>query len=105
MPLTRSFKSTIKARAARDPSFRAALLSEGMQAMLQGDLATGKSVIRDCINATIGFDGLAAETGTPAKSLMRMFSASGNPRAANLMAVVGALQRCAGFELEIKYSA
>jgi hypothetical protein len=47
MPLTRSFKETIQARVRRDAAFRAALLTEGVEALLAGDLDTGKAVLRD----------------------------------------------------------
>ena len=49
MPLTRSFKETVKARAERDPDFRAALFTEAVEQMLSGDLETGKAVLRDYI--------------------------------------------------------
>jgi hypothetical protein len=72
MALTRSFKETVKARAERDPDFREALLTEAVAELLAGDLEVGKAVLRDYINATIGFEKLARKTGTPTKSLMRM---------------------------------
>ena len=102
MALTRSFKETIKARAAIDPAFRQALLSEGLNALIDGDLGAGKAILRDYINATIGFDALAEAVGTPPKSLMRMFSAKGNPSASNLFAVIGALRRETGATLEVR---
>ena len=68
MPLTRSFKDTVKARAERDPAFRAALLTEAVELMLSGDLDTGKAILRDYINATVGFECLARETGTPGEA-------------------------------------
>ena len=101
MPLTRSFKETVKARVERDPEFRAALLSEAIEQMLAGDLEIGKAVLRDYINATIGFERLAHETGTPAKSLMRMFGPKGNPRASNLFAVLGRLQKASRVRLAV----
>ena len=55
MSLTRDFKETIRARIARDPGFREALLEEAVECLLSGDVDTGKSVLRDYINATIGF--------------------------------------------------
>ncbi len=58
MALTREFKETIQARVERDPAFREALLKEGVECLLSGDVETGKTVLRDCINATIGFDAL-----------------------------------------------
>ena len=102
MPLTRSFKDTIKARATRDAGFRKALLSEGVGAMVAGDVDTGKAILRDYINATIGFERLAEETGTPPKSLMRMFGPGGNPNARNLFAVIQHLQSASGIELRVK---
>jgi DNA-binding phage protein len=105
MPLTREFKETIKARAAMDAAFRAALLSEVLDLFLAGDVLTGKSVLRDYVNATIGFAGLAEATGVPAKSLMRMVSAAGNPRADNLFAIIGALQKATGVQLSVSAAA
>ena len=104
MALTRSFKETVKARAERDPKFRAALLTEAVEQMLTGDVDTGKAVLRDYINATVGFERLARETGTPAKSLMRMFGPKGNPRADNLFAVISRLQKASSVRLEVEVS-
>ena len=101
MPLTRSFKETVRARVQRDPDFRAALLTEGVEGLLRGDVETGKAVLRDYINATVGFEQLAAATGTPPKSLMRMFGPAGNPNARNLFAVIGELQKAAGVNLQV----
>jgi DNA-binding phage protein len=102
MPLTRSFKETVQARVNRDPAFRAALLEEAVDALLEGDVETGKTVMRDYINATVGFETLSEATGTPAKSLMRMFGPQGNPSARNLFAVIGQLQQSAGVCLKVE---
>jgi len=101
MALTRSFKDKVKARVERDPKFRAALFQEAIEQMLAGDMGTGKAVMRDYINATVGFERLARETGTPAKSLMRMFGPKGNPRASNLFAVISRLQKASKVRLGI----
>jgi len=93
MVLTRNFKETIQARVRRDPAFRRELFREGVESFLSGDVETGKSVLRDYINATIGFGALADATNRSAKSLMRMFSPSGNPQARNLFEIVDFLQR------------
>lgn len=104
-PLTRSFNDTLRERATRDPQFRAALLGEAIQSLLGEDLDTAKLALRAYINATIGFDKLAAATGTPPKSLMRMFGPNGNPTAANLLTVVRVLQKKTGVQLEVRASA
>ena len=101
MALTREFKDTVKARADRDPEFRNALLVEAVELLLDGDVETGKALIRNYINATIGFEKLAQEVGSPAKSLMRMFSAKGNPRADNLFSVIQHLQKSTGVQLAV----
>jgi len=102
MPLTRDFKQTIRARVERDPKFRKALLREGVEAMLAGDMTTAKTILRDYIKATVGFSDLAEATHIPSKSLMRMLGPSGNPRADNLFEVVSFLQRREGVRLEIR---
>jgi len=101
MPLTRDFKRTVRARAERDPRFRKELLREGIESMLAGDLPTAKTILRDYINATIGFAELAEGTGIPPKSLMRMLGPSGNPRAANLFEVVSFLKDREGVHFRV----
>ncbi len=102
MALTRDFKETVQARAARDPRFRRELLREGIQCLLSGDLDTGKTVLRDYINATVGFEELAAQTDKSPKSLMRMFGPKGNPQARNLFEIIGYLQKKEGMSLELR---
>ncbi len=104
MALTRDFKQTIRGRVQRDPAFRKHLLREGIECMLSGDIGTGKTILRDYINATVGFAELAEATHIPAKSLMRMLGPGGNPRAANLFQIVAFLQRHEGVRFEVKPS-
>ena len=105
MELSSEFNETVQARAARDPAFRAALLTEGVEALLAGDVEAGKAILRDHINATIGFGDLATATGMPVKSLKRMFGPAGNPTAKNLMTVIGRLQQSAGLSLQVRAAA
>jgi len=91
----------VEERLARDPGFRESLLRESVETMLTGDMETGKAVLRDYINATVGFEKLAKATGTPSKSLMRMLGPNGNPRASNLLAMLGKLQRLTGVHLAV----
>lgn len=102
MALTKDFKDTIQRRARRDPAFRKALLQEGVECLLAGDIDTGKAVLRDYINATIGFEALSKVFDKSSKSLMRMFGPNGNPQASNLFAVIGYLQEQEGIHLEVK---
>ena len=102
MSLTRNSKETIQARIKADPSFRLELLKEGLECLLSGDVDTGKAVLRDYINATIGFQELGGMTAKSPKSLMRMFGPNGNPQSRNLFAVIGCLQKCEGLHLKIQ---
>jgi hypothetical protein len=88
-------------RVGEDPEFRAALLREGIDTMLAGDVNTGKAILRDYIKATVGFEKLGEATATPPKSLIRMFGPRGNPQARNLFGIIGYLQRQAGVELHV----
>ena len=102
MPLTRDFKQTIRDRVQRDPKFRREVLREGLEAMLRGEVTLAKTMLRDYINATVGFNGLAEATHIPPKSLMRMFGPTGNPRAANLFEIVRFLQHREGVHFHIR---
>ena len=101
MALTRDFKETVPARARRDPRYRAALFAEAINAYLTGDTATGKSILRDLVNATIGFEGLAAEVKKPSKSLHRMLAPHGNPNTENFFDIISALQRITRVRLKV----
>jgi hypothetical protein len=104
MPLTHTFKETIRARAQRDPHFRQALLREAVECIINGGLDTGKAVLRDYVNATVGFQDLERRTRIPAKSLMRMLGPKGSPSAANLTNILSALKKTEGvhFVLALK---
>ena len=101
MALTLDFKETVKDRVERDPAFREALLKEGIECLLTGDLDTGKAILRDYINATIGFDALGSLTDKSPKSLMRMLGPKGNPQARNLLEIIAHLQEREGIHFEV----
>jgi len=102
MALTRVFRETVYQRAQRDAAFRKALLTEALNAYLSGDEAAGKAVLRDVINATVGFERLAADLGKPSKSLHRMLGPGGNPSTANFFAILQVLQKRVGLRLTVK---
>jgi DNA-binding phage protein len=49
-------------------------------------------LLRDVIDATVGFARLGRRIDVPEELIMRMFGPTGNPRAENLIAVVAALK-------------
>jgi len=101
MSVTRSFRELVQSEVARDPAFAEALLRQGIDTMLAGDLDTAKTILRDYIKATVGFEKLGQATGTQPKSLIRMFGPRGNPQAKNLFSVISYLQERAGVQLHV----
>lgn len=99
MVLTRDFKDTVKERARRDPDFAKALLDEAATAFLNGESDTARLILRDLVNASVGFDALAAATNKPSKSLHRMLSEKGNPNMDNLAAIFAAVRKRLGVDL------
>jgi DNA-binding phage protein len=99
---TRDFKETVMARAKAEPAFREGLLSEAMEYFLAGDTAAGKLILRDYVNATMGFRELARITGKRNSSLMRMLGPKGNPAASNLFEIVAHLQKHEGVRFQVK---
>jgi DNA-binding phage protein len=100
MALTRDFKHTIVARVKRDPAFARGLLDEAATLFLNGEPDTARLILRDLVNATVGFEGLAAATGKVAKSLHRMLSTNGNPGMDNLAAIFDVLHKELGVDLK-----
>jgi DNA-binding phage protein len=101
MALTRDFRETVKARVQRDEKFRRGLLSDAVEALLGGESELGREILRDFINATIGFPALAERTGIHVKTLHQMFGLKGNPTAANLFKIIACLQEHEGVRLQV----
>ena len=98
----RSFNAIVQERAGREPPFAGALLEEAVQCMLTGELAIARSLIRDVIKGSIGYPELSRRTGTPEKSLVRMFGPNGNPTAANMASVLLQLQHHGRVRLQVR---
>lgn len=101
MALTRSFKETVVERVERDPAFAKALLDEAATLFLSDEPETARLILRDLVNATLGFEQLAALTDKPSKSLHRMLSPKGNPSMDNLSAIFGAIRTSLRVALEV----
>ena len=92
MALTKDFKDTIVERVNRDSRFAQSLLDEAATLFLNNETETARLILRDLVNATIGFEVLAQQTEKPSKSLHRMLSQKGNPSMDNLAAIFGAVR-------------
>ena len=100
MTLTRDFKQTVVERVERDPAFAKALLDEAATLFLSGEPDAARLILRDLVNATVGFESLAELTHKPSKSLHRMLSQKGNPSMDNLAAIFAEV----GSGLNVRYS-
>jgi DNA-binding phage protein len=101
MRSTRSFRETVQARAQSDRKFRRGLLRDAIDALLAGESALGREILRDYINATVGFPTPAENTGLHVKTLHQMFGPKGNPTAANLFQIIACLQQYEGVQLRV----
>jgi len=98
----RPFDKVVHARVGRERAYAEALLEEAVEAMLGGELDVARSLIRDVIKGSIGYSELSRLTGTPEKSLIRMFGPTGNPTAANMVSVSDQWQQYSGVSLQVK---
>lgn len=90
---TQDHKITLNQRIQKDPAFAQALLNEALSLFLNGEAEVSRLVLRDLVNATIGFEALASEVNKPSKSLHRMLSAKDNPTMDNLTKILGILKK------------
>lgn len=102
MALTRDFKQTVVERVERDPAFARALLDEAATLFLSGEPGTARVILRDLVNATVGFESLAELTHKPGKSLHRMLSPRGNPGMDNLAAIFSAIRNWLKVAIDVR---
>jgi DNA-binding phage protein len=93
MALTKDYKITVLARIKRDPEFKKALYAEAINAILEGEIEEGLSMLRDLVHAEISFKELAHQTGFGEKALHRMLGRQGNPTAKSLAAIIRAIRK------------
>jgi DNA-binding phage protein len=92
MALTRDAKATVVERVRRDPDFAKALLDEAATLFLNGEPHTARVILRDLVDAVVGFEMLEAQTGKARRSLQHMLSTEGHPSMDDLAAIFGVLR-------------
>ena len=102
MALTREFKETFVERIESEPEFASAILKEAITVYLNGEADIARMVLRDLVNATIGFETLSSVANIPSKSLHRMLSDRGNPSMTNFSTIVAALSDHLKVSIETK---
>ena len=100
MPLTKEFKQTIMANL-QDREYRVAYLAQAIEVMHGGEFELGKRMLRNYINATVGFEALSNAVGSPTKSLMRMLGETGNPHADKLFGILKHLREVDQLEVRL----
>ena len=101
MEITRDYKETINERVKNDPKFATMLLDEAISLFLNGESEVARLVLRDLVNATVGFESLAAKVEKPSKSLHRMLSAKGNPTMDNLTNIFKVLRKNLNVDIKV----
>jgi DNA-binding phage protein len=102
MALTRTFRKTVIERIERDPAFSKMLLIDVATPFLSDEPETARLVLRDLVNATLGFEQLVVLTDKPSKSLHRMLSSDGNPSMDNLAVIFGAVRSSLRLDLKVQ---
>lgn len=102
MTLTRDSRETVQNRIEQDREFAISLLDEAISLLLNGESDVARLLLRDLVNATIGFETLASMTEKPSKSLHRMLSVNGNPTMDNLIAILHALRQQLNVEIKVQ---
>ena len=100
-PLTISnHQATVESLRDR-PDHRAAMLAEGIQCMLNGEIEVGRSLVQYCIEANMDYTGLADVTGQPVESLHIMFSRGGNLKLQEFFDAIACISQREGIELAV----
>ena len=104
MALSRDFKLTIQKRAQTDPEFRVGLLTQAAECLLNNEVNVAKALLRDYVNATLGFKQLGTLMDKKPQSLMRMLSDNGNPSLDNISSLVALLRKNERIDLRVSAS-
>ena len=104
MALTRSFRETVRERAIKDPEFRIGLLTEAVECVLNDEINVAKVLLRDYVDAAVGFQELGILMRKSPKSLMRMLSPGGNPSLKNFSSLLASLKEHEGVKLHVRAS-
>lgn len=95
MPLSREFKELVVARAEEDPEFRRGLIIEAINMILDGEITSGRMMLRDYINATGAMADICKALSKHKSAIARMLGPSGNP---TLESIVPVIRACADRE-------
>lgn len=75
---------------------------QALESLLLGEVDLAKEILRDYINATVGFPKPAAATKIHVKKIHQMFGSKGNPTARRLFKIVAYLQEAEGVRFDVR---
>jgi DNA-binding phage protein len=75
---------------------------QALESLLSGDVDLAKEILRDYINATVGFPKLAVATKIHVKTIHHMLGPKGNPTASGLFEIVAYLQEAERVRFEVR---
>lgn len=92
----------VRTLAKKEWPIRQSLFCDALRAFFIGAEDEGKKLLRDVVNASIGFERLANATGLSSKSIHRMLTKNGNPTSHNLFLLIRTICIKEGFEVRIE---
>jgi DNA-binding phage protein len=97
MALTVDYKEGVLKDLRENPEMAREFYREAVRSIINGDIETGGVMLRDLVNAGIGFQRLARETGIRAPNLHRALSPEGNPTMKTFGKIAAAISAFMGF--------
>ena len=99
--ITSDYTKTVQYRLNIDPEFAAHLFDEAIALFLNNEPDTARLMLRELVNATVGFEDLAEKIQKPSKSLHRMLSLNGNPTMDNFTKIIAELRKILNVNFDI----
>ena len=97
MALSVDYKEGVLKDLRNDPKMAREYYHEAVRAFINGDTETGGVMMRDLVNAGIGFQRLSRETGIRAPNLHRALAPEGNPTMRTFGKIAASIAAFMGF--------
>ena len=97
MALSVDYKEGVLKDIQENPDVAREYYREAVKAIINGDADSANIMFRDLVNAGIGFQRLARETGISAPNLHRALSPRGNPTMRTFGKIAAAISAFLGF--------
>jgi len=95
-----SYNDSLKKLVDENPEMGQQMLEGAVNALFQGEIDEGRILLRQYINATLGFAELGRRLDKDPKNIMRSLGPKGNPTLTNLMAMIQACASAQKMEIQ-----